>query len=388
MGGHLLPRSAGFEGKDRAVGKVEVVAMHPVPKSISLGAVLLLTSPFVAGCRSGVAADSMVQGGDAGPQSPVTVEVSRPEPAAAAGGLPSSLYLENDVKVTARADGIIERVLVDRGQTVKAGQALAVLETDIAMRDLEIAEQDLRLALADYERARPLNEQRLVSPQEFQRAEIARDRAESRVGLARARFERCTVRAPFEGLIVERWAVLGGRVREEDSVPLFRIVSREPLRARVNVPEVLLSKLTIGAKARIDLAGGAGRYPARVVFVSPAVDPGSGTAPVIVETAAAPAVLKPGTSVTVSFDGLVSEGSPSLLVPREAVVSGSAIAGGQARLLVAKAGRAVARRVRILETRGGSVLVVGELAPEDDVIVGAGAGLREGEPVAIGSRPR
>ncbi len=147
--------------------------------------------------------------------------------------------------------------------------------------------------MAEYERLRPLHDQAIVSPQEFLHAEIARDQALSRRDLAAATLDRCTVRAPFPGVIVERWATPGQRVQEDDGTPLFRLLGSEALRARLHVPEERLRGIRIGSGASVEVAGRGAPLPARVVFVSPAIDAASGTAQVIVQLEASGG-LRPG----------------------------------------------------------------------------------------------
>jgi RND family efflux transporter MFP subunit len=219
------------------------------------------------------------------------------------GPFPSSLYVERDVKVAARRSGVIEKVLVDRGQSVRAGQALALLETDLATHEVELAQEELRLAEAELVRVMPLAESGIVSQQELQQKQIDRDLAKTRLAREKAMLDRCTVEAPFAGVVAERWAVLGERVQEDDNTPLFRIVASGPLRARVDLPEALLARGTVGGRATVTLdRDPAAEYGARVVFVSPSVDAASGTAPVIVELPAAGVPLRPGSAVTVRFE--------------------------------------------------------------------------------------
>ncbi len=319
---------------------------------------------------------------------PRVVRVARPEPVSVENGYPSSLYIEEDVVVTARTSGLIEQVLFDRGDTVRAGEALAVLETDLATREVEIAAQDLRLAEAEFDRVRSLHDQEVVSPHEFLEAEIARDQAISRLEWARAQLERCTVRAPFDGVVVERWAVAGQRVQEEDGEPLFRVVARHPLRARVDVPEEKVASLRAGAGAAVDCLDGDAPHPARVVFVSPAVDAASGTAPVIVQMSGRAGHLKLGSSVRVRFDGDGAAGRSHVRIPLAALPGASARGDTLATVMVVAGGRAAARRVRVVESRGGSVTVEGPLTPADRLILGAGGDLREGDPVTPGEGRR
>src|SRR5262249_11488745 len=85
---------------------------------------------------------------------------------------PSNPYLEHDGRVTARRAGLLDKVLVDRGAFVHAGEPLAGIETDEAAQGLALALADEKLARADLDRIRPLGNEKIVSPQDIQRAEI------------------------------------------------------------------------------------------------------------------------------------------------------------------------------------------------------------------------
>jgi RND family efflux transporter MFP subunit len=167
---------------------------------------------------------------------------------------------------------------------------------------VEVAEQQLRLAQADYDRIHPLVDSKVVSPQEHQHAEVARGVAASQLALSKARLDQYTVYAPFDGLVVERWAIAGQRVQVDDDTPLFRIASREALRARIDVPEERAVGIVTGARASVDVPG-AESLAARVVFVGPARDAASGTVPVIVELLRPSPAAVLGAAATIHLEG-------------------------------------------------------------------------------------
>ena len=347
-----------------------------------VGLTLLLLVPGMAGCSTQAVGEAAIAApGDPEPEA-IAVNVARPERVARADAWPSSLYVERDVQVTARRSGLIEKVLVERGDRVKVGQPLAPMESDLASHELDLAEQELRLATAEHDRLRPLNEQEIISPQEFLRAEIEKDKAASRAAVARAWLERCTVRAPFDGIVVERRAVVGQRVQEDDLAPLFRLAALEPLRARLDVSEERVGALRVGARATVEAHGGATEH-AQVVFISPAVDPVSGTVPVIVELAGRDPAFKLGAAVKVLLDGRHEARAAAVRLPREALRSSAAAEGSETTLLVVDQGRAAARRVQIVQSRAGSILVSGPIGESDRVILGAPDGLSEGALVRV-----
>jgi len=274
-----------------------------------------------------------------------SVRVSTPVPVQATLSFVSNLYVERDVWVTPRGTGIVEKVLVDRGDRVRAGQALVVLETEIREVEVKIAEQRLRYQEAQYERSRTLQEQNMTSSIEALEHEIDRDLAVSEVELARAMLERCTVRAPFDGVVVERLAVPGQRVMEEDGVWLVRVVAEDRLRARINLPEREVSGLGVGDEVSIEVAGSPGVvYPARIVYVSPVVDAASDTALIIVEAVKRHPTLRAGAAVRVGLAD--ASPTPTLYrIPREALADQAFVEGGPARIVVAISGRAEFREV-------------------------------------------
>ena len=345
-------------------------------------ALALLLAPGTVACFSPAAGEPAGAAPGASEPAARTVNVARPEPVVEAETWPSSLYVERDVQITARRTGLIEKVLVDRGDRVKAGQPLALMESDMATHELELAEQELRLATVEHDRLRPLHEQQIISPQEFLRAEIEKDKAASRAAMARDGLERCTVRAPFDGMVVERRAVVGQREQEDDPVSLFRLAAMEPLRARLDVSDEHLGALKVSARATVQAGGGA-RSAARVVFISPAVDPVSGTVPVIVELEGRDPAFRLGAAVTVFLEGRPADQADTVRLPRGALRGGPAAEGSDAVLLVVERGRAAARRVQIVQSRSGSILVRGPIGGSDQVILHAPDGLNEGDPVRV-----
>ncbi len=316
------------------------------------------------------------------PNPPRTVQVVRPEPIAAASGLAAALYVENDVKLAARATGPIAKVLVDRGARVSAGQTLALIETSVPEQVLHLAEHELELAREERARLKPLEEQKVVSSQECRRAEIAENLAATKVDLARAQLERYSVRAPFRGQIVERWAVVGQHIVEDDGTPLFRIVADQPPRARLDVPEREQSAWPLRAAVIIQALDSGAEVAGRVVFKSPVVDAASGTVSVIVEVAQAGRNLSPGAAVRVRTADNQQASVPAWRIPADAV-SGD---GSAAWLMLVRDGAVKRQPVDMIARSGESAHVRGQLAKDDMIIVGAGPSLVDGEPVRVVQR--
>jgi RND family efflux transporter MFP subunit len=121
---------------------------------------------------------------------------------------------------------------------------------------------------------------------------------------AKAVREYAVIRAPFSGVVAEKFARVGQKVTEVGTLPLFKIVATEPLLARIYVKEQDLLKIRRGDKVEVvpDNFPKA-RTTGSVQFISPSVDPASGTFQVVVQVRRDPSqtVLRPGIAVKVHF---------------------------------------------------------------------------------------
>jgi membrane fusion protein, heavy metal efflux system len=198
--------------------------------------------------------------------------------------------------------GVIEVMLVERGDRVRKGQPIARLRSVVERAVLEVAarkaeaEADAKGAEANLEfarqrerRAQGLYAQKFISAQALDQARaeasiaeqrLAQAREQQRVSareleLAQAQLAQRNIQSPFDGVIVERYAAAGERVEEK---PLYKVASINPLRIEVVVPAAWYGKVSRGAEVRItpELPD-AQTVSARVVLVDRVIDAASNT---------------------------------------------------------------------------------------------------------------
>lgn len=198
--------------------------------------------------------------------------------------------------------GVVERVLVERGEAVTRGQALVQLESAVERAALDEAEAragmlseiasreaDLELARLDQERFDDLQQRDLAPAQQRDEA-IARLRV-ARAALVQAQenqklallerdraqrlLARRTIRSPVDGVVVQRLLESGEVVNDE---PLVTVAALDPLRIEVVLPGRLFGTVTPGATAQVfpEFDNGLAR-PARVEVVDALLDTRSGT---------------------------------------------------------------------------------------------------------------
>jgi len=221
---------------------------------------------------------------------------------AAAPGHRCLITPDQVTEVGSQVTGVVADVRVERGDFVRGGQLLARLHADAEVASVNVAktrakaDADLKAAEANYEfqrqnltRAEDLVERKFISQQalekvraetevaqqKFIQAREQREVAQRELELARAQLRKRDIRAPFDGIVAERYVSVGERIEER---PMFRIARIDPLRIEVVVPAALFGTVDKGMRARVhpDLPK-AEPLDASIVLVDRLVDPASNT---------------------------------------------------------------------------------------------------------------
>ncbi len=217
---------------------------------------------------------------------------------------PSHLMVDQEVVVTARITGIVDSIAVDRGAVVKQGQTLATLDTRELDANVREAKEDMELRKAEFQRSESLAASKVGSAQDLDEKRAQYQVATARWEKAKTLRDYAVVRAPFAGVITEKYARVGQKVIEDRTEPLFKVTATEPLLARLYLPEEELLSVKVGDRVEVV----PDRFPdakttGEVQFISPAIDPASGTFQVVIRVRRDPArgVLRPGVAVKVRF---------------------------------------------------------------------------------------
>jgi len=217
---------------------------------------------------------------------------------------PSHLMVDQEVTVTARITGIVSEVLVDRGTAVTKDQPLCLLDARDLEQDVKQSAEEMELARVEYDRAKSLAGEKVLAASDLDEKKAQYQVSVAKWEKAKAQRDYAVIRAPFAGVVTEKYARPGQKVIEDRSEPLFKVTAAEPLLARIYLPEEELLQVRRGDPVDVTLD----RFPkARasgvVQFISPTVDAASGTFQVLVRVHRDPArpELRPGVAVKVRF---------------------------------------------------------------------------------------
>ncbi|MBC8066707.1 MAG: efflux RND transporter periplasmic adaptor subunit [Deltaproteobacteria bacterium] len=321
---------------------------------------------------------------EAGPQTQTKVEEAPRALGTAAveeRAMPSELLLTGSLvanrqsDLAANASGRVLATLVERGQKVAAGDVIARLDARMAKFSAKaasaqsrLAQQQLTLAGLECERADKLLTSGSISRTEYDRTKSQCETglqsvsaAASSAALAAVQAGDSVIRAPFAGIIGERFVDVGEYVQPSTRVvSLFAI---DPIRLSIAVPEAEVAQITQGQTVRFEVSAlGKRVFEAEVKYISPALR--ETTRDLLVE-AVAPnkdALLHPGMFATVR----ITTGERRMpCVPESALVA----ADGRSLVWVVRDGRAVQQVVRIGPRSGGFVGVLAGLTNAERVVL-------------------
>lgn len=310
------------------------------------------------------------------------------------GEYEGNIRARQSVEVTARVEGVLEKMLFKEGSYVKKGQILFVIDPGLYQARADRAQAQLEKAKAlkakadrDLGRIRPLYEQKAASQLDLDNAEAAVECAEADVAIcrvdlleARVTLGYTRVTAPISGYISERMIDVGalvgpgGRsllatiVRSDTVMIDFSMTSLEYLKSRdrdVNIrcdDGECLDRLP--SYVTVIMADGS-EYPYRglVDFADPVADTGSGTFSVRAEMPNPDNRLLPGEKIRVKVLLDVLEGA--MTVPEAAVRDD----GDDAKYVyvVSGDGSVERRQISVGERVGKRIVVNGGIRPGEMV---------------------
>jgi membrane fusion protein (multidrug efflux system) len=295
-----------------------------------------------------------------------------------------TLRANQESDIAADASGKVLQTLVERGQTVKRGQVIATLDARsaalsaaVAEAQAKVAQSQLEEARRECERVKHLFDTGAISQAEFERQtanctaqQWSATAAEAQQANAVKLLGDTRVRAPFDGIIGERYVNVGQYVQPQTRVA--SVYAPDPLRLQVTVPEAELANVKQDMPVAFTVAAFADeRFTGAVKYISPNVR--EATRDLVVE-AVVPnpdARLKPGMFAVARLElGM----RPRVAVPTAAVVRDDT----SARIFVVVSQQVQERLVQVGDASGDLVVVNDGVKPGENVVVKPGPDVRDG----------
>ena len=296
--------------------------------------------------------------------------------------LPGTLEAAQQVAIVAQVSGTVLQQQVQEGDAVRAGQVLFSLDARPAQARIAQSQATLAGARAEsteaqkkLDRLAPLMQSGYISQQEYDDARLALDAARARAGTARAELQAAQldvqyaqIRAPIAGR-VGRISIRPGSLVQAGGEALTTLLAPGTLDVRASVaqqdwPELAAARAQGKVTAEVTLdAATPVQARGELVFVDSQIDATTGAVPIKVRLTDTPPALLSGQGVRLRL--LLGVEPDAKVVPEAALQH--AQAGDY--VYVVRDGRALVQPVRLLRSLDGLLMVEGELAAGEPVLV-------------------
>jgi cobalt-zinc-cadmium efflux system membrane fusion protein len=249
--------------------------------------------------------------------------------------LPGEIRFNEDrtAQVVPLLEGVVQSVPVNIGQSVKKGQVLAVIAST-ALSDqrsqLLTAEKRLSLAKTTFDREKKLWEEKISAEQDYlqarqamQEAEIDRNNAQQKLralgssrGTAGA-LNSYEMRAPFDGVVVEKHISLGQSVKEDSN--LFTISDLSTVWAEVAVPASEVGVVRVGETVTVKASAFDAKVTGKIAYVGSLLGAQTRTATARIVLANPNSSWRPGLFVNVDVEVASSQQDVPVAVALTAV---------------------------------------------------------------------
>lgn len=325
-------------------------------------------------CGKGKGGAAGGPGGGMPPGMPVEVAVARADTVRDEIAATGQIEAVQSIELRSDIEGRIVAILFREGQEVLAGRPLFQIDSmELSAQVAQLAAQR-DLAQQDLARTKELIAQNAASAADLERAEANARGADAQYRLQNTRLARSTVRAPFTGVVGQRFVSLGDYVNTSSRLVSLQTVN--PQRAAFQVPERYARSLQRGQRVTFRVGAIRDRdFVGEVDFVDPVVQLPGRTILVKARVPNAQRLLQPGMFIEAH---LVTGMRPrAVVIPEDAVVP----LQGANFVYVVTEGKANRRQVGLGVRTPGFVEIASGVDAGEQVVVGGLEVLFPGAPV-------
>jgi multidrug efflux pump subunit AcrA (membrane-fusion protein) len=301
------------------------------------------------------------------------------EAAQAAYATATGSQVPEDVQ-KAQLDYTQAKANLDLNSSIVNSRKQLLAEGAIPGRDLDTAQAALVQAQAAFDTAaKHLESMRTVNREaELKSARGQLTSAEGKYKNATAQVGYSEIRSPINGVVTDRPLYAGESPAA--GAPLITVMDTSSLLAKAHIAQALAQKMKIGDDASLLVPGVKDPVGAKVMLISPALDPGSTTLEIWLKVDNKKGAFKVGTPVKVSITGRTVE--KALKVPVSSILT--AQDGSKSVMVVGADNVAHKKAVELGIQDGDDVEITKGLTTSDMVITNGSYGLDDGAKVKIG----
>ena len=284
----------------------------------------------------------------------------------------------NNVQVNAKMGGVVTKVYVREGQSVKPGQVLAETDASTMYAGLDEAKTQLDLATTVYEKQARLWEQKIGSEIQYINAKSNKEAVENRIKTLKSQIALTRITSPIAG-VVDQVNVKEGEMAAP-GYGVFKVVNSSDLKATAKVADSYLEMIDEGKSLEVYLPDLNQRFQSNISFVSRNVDPVTRTFGIEAKIPGSPKI-RPNMIAVLNINDLTLK---NVIVIDENLIQNTE-KGKMLFVKGTKDGKLIGVE-RIVETGlsyGGKVEIKKGLLSGDELITAGGEDLVNGQPITI-----
>jgi membrane fusion protein (multidrug efflux system) len=266
------------------------------------------------------------------------------------------------ITVVSEIDGAVVSLPFQEGTYIRKGEVIALLDDSQLAAELARATALHEQSHVMYERVKSVVDQKAGTPQDLDDAAAGLKVADANLAMAKARYAKTRVLAPFDGIIGARKVSTGAFLRTGQTIA--ELANIDDIRVNFSAPERFLSKLNRGAEVAVSTTAFPGyTLNGKIIAIEPVLDPRTRSARVVARVSNPGRKFRSGMSANVAT--VLSERTDAITIPNEAV-----FANGDQSFVYRIGADSTAARVAVkLGTRLADVVeVVDGLAPGTNIV--------------------
>ncbi len=272
--------------------------------------------------------------------------------------------------------GKIKKFVNDKGSYVSKGDVILVIDNDVLKANLNAAKAQYERAESTFVRQEIVYKQQVTSELTFLNSKFERDAAKANYELIKARYDRTFIKAPFSGIVDQKFAEIGETVMPGS--PIVFIVSLKKIKVVAGVPENYVNMVKAGSNVEVifkDLDDAS--YNSKVAYVGHTISTNNRTFPIEIILNNRDGKIKPELSAQILI--VKAKYDNVFVIPEETLTEtdlGPAV-------FIAKDGIAEMRIVEIISRSKNEIAIKDGLKDGEHLIVVGFQKLIHGEKVTV-----
>ncbi len=304
--------------------------------------------------------------------------------------LQGNVKTKQNVLIYPEMAGLLQEVLVEKGDKVSKGQLLAILDDGGMQEQLAQAEATAQLAETTYQRQKRLWDQKIGSEIQFLQTKTEYLARKNSVEQLKKQLGKFKITAPFSGVIDDVIKDEGTIIAPGQGSEVFRIVNLNNMYIETDVPETYIKNVTPGKEVKIDFPVLGQTMDSKVRQTGNFINPSNRTFKVEIAVPSGNKNVKPNLTARLKINDYTNDNA--VLIPLS-IISENAAGEQYVYAITNKAkkekgtyGKAVQRIISVGKTQGDQIEVLDGIKAGDEIVLEGARSVKNDQEVKISTK--